>query len=87
MNIPTNTNTNLNSANRIPAAFAANPLQEVEFIGQLADLKEGHYQNSLLLSAMIELLIDKGVFTAQELAVKAQALDVSFTLHPADPSL
>jgi hypothetical protein len=49
-------------------------LEEIEWIGQLADLKEGHYQQSLLLSAVIELLIEKEILTAHELASKAQAL-------------
>lgn len=63
-----------------------NHLDTIDLIGKLADLKDGHYQNSLLLSALIELLVDKGVFTAAELAVKAQSLDAAFTPHPADPT-
>ncbi|TVY10853.1 hypothetical protein FPZ49_06360 [Paenibacillus cremeus] len=51
------------------------PLEEIEWIGKLADLKEGHYQHALLLSAVIELLIEKGIITAHELASKAHALE------------
>jgi hypothetical protein len=70
----------------IPMNRIHSHLDQIDLIGKLADMKEGHYQNSLLLSAIIELLIDKGVFTAAELASKAQSLDTSFTLHPADPT-
>lgn len=50
-------------------------LEEIALIGKLADLKEDHYQHSLLLSAVIELLMEKGLLTAEEIAVKAQALE------------
>ncbi|MBP1153290.1 MULTISPECIES: hypothetical protein [unclassified Paenibacillus] len=51
-------------------------LEEIALIGKLADLKEDHYQHSLLLSAVIELLMEKGMLTAEELSVKTQALEV-----------
>lgn len=50
-------------------------LQEVDMIGKLADLKLDHYQNSLVLSAIVELLIDKGIITREELEAKAKQLD------------
>lgn len=56
--------------NRIPSH-----IEEVNLIGKLADLKESHYLQSLLLSSLIDVLIDKGIITAQELTNKAQALD------------
>jgi hypothetical protein len=56
--------------NRIPSH-----IEEVNLIGKLADLKESHYLQSLLLSSLIEVLIDKGIITAQELTNKAQELD------------
>lgn len=47
----------------------------VQFIGKLGDLKEEHYQLLLLQSAMIEVLIDKGVFTRKEIEGKAAQMD------------
>jgi hypothetical protein len=39
----------------------------VQFIGKLGDLKDEHYHLILVQSAMIELLIAKGLFSRQEL--------------------
>lgn len=50
-------------------------LEQIEWIGKLADLKEGHYQHSLLISAILELLMDKGLLTAQEIADKVHSLE------------
>ncbi|WP_010279091.1 hypothetical protein [Paenibacillus senegalensis] len=50
-------------------------LQEVDIIGKLADLKLEHYKNTLAISAVIELLIDKGVITREEVEAKAKQLD------------
>lgn len=56
-------------------------LQEVDMIGKLADLKLDHYQNSLVLSAVIELLVEKGIFTQDELEAKAKQLDQAAPIH------
>jgi hypothetical protein len=50
-------------------------LNEVDLIGKLADLKEEHYKNTLVLSALIELLVEKGLITTKELENKAVELD------------
>lgn len=50
-------------------------LQEVNLIGKLADLKEEHYRNTLLLTALMELLIGKGILTRQEIDSKVTELD------------
>ncbi|MFF2911532.1 hypothetical protein [Paenibacillus sp. NPDC057934] len=47
----------------------------VQFIGKLGDLKDEHYHMTLALSAIIELLIDKGLITRQELEHKTAELD------------
>lgn len=60
-------------------------LDEVQLIGKLADLKEDHYRNSLILTALIDVLIDKGVLTTQELQNRMDKLDSSFSPHPAPP--
>jgi hypothetical protein len=58
---------------------------EVNLIAKLADLKESHYLQSLLISALIDTLMDKGLITAEELALKAQQLDQAATPHPLYP--
>ncbi len=52
-------------------------LDEIAWIAKLADLKEDHYRNSLLVGAILELLLEKGLLTAQELADKIHALEAS----------
>lgn len=49
--------------------------KEVDLIGKLADLKEDHYRQTLVLSAIIELLIDKKVITREEIETMARKLD------------
>lgn len=51
------------------------PMNEINVIAKLADLKESHYQNLLTLSVLIELLIDKGILNREELQEKALSLD------------
>jgi hypothetical protein len=50
-------------------------LQEVDMIGKLADMKEANYKNTLILTALIELLIDKGIMTRKEILTKANSLE------------
>ncbi|QQZ62591.1 hypothetical protein JI735_08450 [Paenibacillus sonchi] len=47
----------------------------VQFIGKLGDLKDEHYHLILVQSAIIELLIDKGFFSRQELETKITDMD------------
>lgn len=62
--------------------------EHVELAAKLADLKEEHYQTVLTLSAVLELLIDKGVLTREELTARAESIDaqleqlISASLHP-----
>ncbi|WP_110930624.1 hypothetical protein [Paenibacillus bouchesdurhonensis] len=51
------------------------PMNEVNILAKLADLKEDHYQQLLALSAMMELLIEKGVLSHEEIAQKVSELD------------
>ncbi|MVP00730.1 MULTISPECIES: hypothetical protein [Paenibacillus] len=60
-------------------------LDEVQLIGKLADLKEDHYRSSLILTALIDVLIDKGLVTSQELQARIDKLDNSFSPYPAPP--
>lgn len=50
-------------------------LQEVDWIGKLADLKEDHYRLTLLLSALVELLAQKGIVAPDELSRMMRSLD------------
>jgi hypothetical protein len=47
----------------------------VDIIGQIADLKDTDYKNTLALATLIELLAAKGLFSKQEFARKAHELD------------
>lgn len=47
----------------------------LEIAGQLADMKDTDYKNTLAVSVLIELLIDKGVFSREEFAYKARELE------------
>jgi hypothetical protein len=49
--------------------------QEINMIGKLADMKESNYKNTLLLTALVELLIDKGLLTRKEVLSKARNLE------------
>lgn len=49
----------------------------VDIIAQLADLKELDYNNMLILTALVELLIDKKILSREELIYKANELDTS----------
>ncbi|MEX1029014.1 MAG: hypothetical protein WDZ91_03075 [Paenibacillaceae bacterium] len=53
-----------------------NPMDEVHMIAKLADLKEAHYKHSLLISALTELLIEKGILTTAELQARATRLEL-----------
>jgi hypothetical protein len=62
-------------------------LDQIDYIGKLADLKEQHYQNTLILSAMLELLLEKGLLTHQDIENKAAQLDEALNLHSTYPML
>ncbi|WP_219834649.1 hypothetical protein [Paenibacillus sp. R14(2021)] len=63
-------------------------LDHLNLVAKLADLKEDHYRTLLTLSAMTELLIDKGLITPEELELKVRSLDTELdelivaSLHP-----
>lgn len=62
--------------------------EQVQLAAKLADLKEDHYRTVLTLSAMLELFIEKGLLTREEVSAKAEELDnqleslISASLHP-----
>ena len=50
-------------------------LNMLDIAGQLADMKDVDYKNTLAAAVLVELLIDKGVFTRQEFAAKGRELE------------
>jgi len=50
-------------------------MQEVNIIGKLSDLKDQHYRNTLLLSAIVELLVEKNLISTDELSLKIKQLN------------
>lgn len=57
-------------------------MKEVQLIAKLADLQETDYHNTLVLHALIDLLVAKGLLTHDELTAKVKELDsqLSFQL-------
>ena len=62
--------------------------EQVNLTAHLADLKDNHYRTLLTLSAMLELLVEKGLISREELEQKAAHMDqeldslISASLHP-----
>lgn len=50
-------------------------MNRLDIIGQLADLKEIDYKNTLAITCIIELLIEKGLINRYEIAEKAEFLE------------
>ncbi len=50
-------------------------LSVLEIAGHIADLKDTDYKNTLAAAVLVELLIEKGVFTREEFALKARELE------------
>lgn len=50
-------------------------LSTLDIAGQLADMKDVDYKNTLAAAVLVELLIDKGVFSRQEFAAKGRELE------------
>lgn len=60
----------MNRINRIQ-----HTLQEIDIVGKLADLKDQHYRNTLLLSAIVELLIENNILSTTEIDRKIKDPD------------
>jgi hypothetical protein len=50
-------------------------LSVLEIAGHIADLKDTDYRNTLAAAVLVELLVEKGVFTREEFALKARELE------------
>lgn len=49
----------------------------LDMAGQIASLKDVDYKNTMAIAVLLELLIDKGLFTRQEFAQKSQELETT----------
>lgn len=47
---------------------------DINLIGQLADMKEDQYHLTLALSTIMELLVEKGMITQEDISQKANDL-------------
>lgn len=52
-------------------------INSIEMVGQIADLKEVDYKNTLAVATLIELLIEKGIITRGEFSQKARELELA----------
>lgn len=50
-------------------------MNKLNVISQIADIKEIEYKNTLAITSIIEILIEKGILSRYELAEKAQFLE------------
>ena len=60
-------------------------MDQIDMIAKLADLKDQVYRNTLALTAVLDLLTEKGILTEQEIRSKASQLD-ELTLREANPN-
>lgn len=51
------------------------PMSEVNMMASLADLKEVDYKNTLLLTSLIEILLEKNFMSQKDLDEKIKELD------------
>ena len=65
----------------LPLKRNYHPFDGVDIIAQISDLKEVDYKNTLVISALVELLVEKGIVTRQEILQKANQLEVDMTLN------
>lgn len=50
-------------------------MSDVDILYQISNLKEIDYKNTLALTSLIEILIEKGIITRKELICKSKELD------------
>jgi hypothetical protein len=55
---------------------------DVNIVGQIGDLKEDQYRLTLALSTLMELLVEKGLITDEDIARKADDVDQWLTGEP-----
>ncbi|MFL0554872.1 hypothetical protein [Paenibacillus barengoltzii] len=63
-------------------SYYSTPMNEVNVLAKLADMKEEHYHQLVTLSAIMELLIEKGILTREEIEKKVLEIDGFMTPPP-----
>lgn len=58
------------------------PMQEVDIIAKLSDLRNVDEQHSLLLHSLVEVLIQKGVLRREDLLEQARQLETQLDSFP-----
>ena len=61
--------------------------EQVQLAASVGDLKDDHYQLLLNVSAMMELLVEKGILSREEIRRKAAFLDGDASAGAADAYL
>lgn len=51
--------------------------ESINLYATLADMKDVDYKNTLAVTTLIDLLIEKGLITREEMAARAQRLDAA----------
>lgn len=51
-------------------------MKDIKYILELYDIKDTEYKNTLAITSLIELLIDKGIITQSELAKKSYEIKI-----------
>ncbi|MNP76737.1 hypothetical protein D3C76_1740330 [compost metagenome] len=65
--------------------YSSASLNEVNVLAKLADMKEEHYHQLLTLSAIMELLMEKGILSREEIEKKALEIDGFLATPPFPP--
>ena len=50
-------------------------MNKLDIIAQLGDIKEVEYKNTLALTSIIELLLEKNIISKEDISRKAEELD------------
>ncbi|HZK34290.1 MAG TPA: hypothetical protein VFD33_03135 [Bacillota bacterium] len=50
-------------------------MNKLEIISQLGDIKEVEYRNTLAITSIIELLLERNIISKEDIAKKAEELD------------
>ncbi|MFD1176530.1 hypothetical protein ACFQ3W_09485 [Paenibacillus puldeungensis] len=65
--------------------YSSASMNEVNVLAKLADMKEEHYHQLLTLSVIMELLMEKGILSREEIEKKALEIDGFLTTPPFPP--
>ena len=50
-------------------------MNDIDVLAQLGDLKEVDYRNTLAIASLIEILVEKGILTTDDISRKSRMLD------------